>query len=351
MAQCVVIGYHELRDEEDSSAWLDNTDDVPIAVQNLLRNRIDLEGRPTLYLDVLTHLGAKRGQGLYTVAELPNLGTMYLVNYLRRRGRSVEFVNCFTYEKERLHKLLAAGPVAVAITTTFYMVSSPVIEIVQFIRTYNTETKIIVGGPLIANSCRGFDEGRLFRWFDLIGADIYVWESQGESTLNRVMGELVEGRPCDDVKNLFVRSGSTWKLTGREPEANDLNECAIDWNLFERADLGVTISTRTARSCAFKCAFCDYPERAGALTLADVATVERELELAAMGVRRVAFVDDTFNVPVQRFEQLCRMMVKRSFGIEWFSYFRCTNVRNTDVFDLMRDAGCRGVLLGHRVRR
>lgn len=111
--------------------------------------------------------------------------------------------------------------------------------------------------------------------------------------------------------------------------------------------IGRTASTRTARSCAFSCAFCDYPERAGALTLADIDTVEREMEeLAALGVNRVAFIDDTFNVPMRRFKDLCRMLVRRDFGIEWFSYFRCGHAREPEVYDLMHDSGCRGVLLG-----
>jgi p-methyltransferase len=136
-------------------------------------------------------------------------------------------------------------------------------------------------------------------------------------------------------------------MSGRRPENNDLNECAVRWPTFDPGVLGPTLSTRTARSCAFKCAFCDYPERAGGLTLADVSTVERELEdLARMGVRRVAFIDDTFNVPIRRFKELCRMMVRRDFGIEWFSYFRCGHAREPEVYELMHAAGCRGVLLG-----
>lgn len=351
MLHCLVIGYHDRDSEEDFSSWTDTLDDLPIPLRMLLRNRVNLEGRTAPYLDALTQYVPKEGDNVaghvYTVAELPNLATIYLVNYLRKRGHTVEFVNSFTYEMQKLRLLLNAGPVCVAITTTFYMVPAPVIEIVRFIREHNKETTIIVGGPLVTNSCRDFDQRRLWRFFELIGADMYVWEPQGEASLNRIVGQLAKGFGCSDIPNVFVRSGSGWSLNTRESETNDLNECAIDWREFEKADLGTTVSTRTARSCAFKCAFCDYPERAGALAVADVETVERELEmLASKGVRRVAFVDDTFNVPMGRFEQLCRMMVRRGFGIEWFSYFRCTNVRSAEIFDLMRDAGCRGVLLG-----
>ena len=40
------------------------------------------------------------------------------------------------------------------------------------------------------------------------------------------------------------------------------------------------------------------------------------------------------------------MMVRRDFGIEWFSYFRCGHAKQPWVYDLMYESGCRGVLLG-----
>jgi radical SAM PhpK family P-methyltransferase len=348
MIDCLVIGYHENEISGDElELAVTDVEELPAQLRSLRRTNIGVDGSYLPYLEGLSQLYGGPGGSLYTVAELPSLGTLYLVNYLRKRGRSADFVNSFTYERERLAAMLAEGPRSVAITTTFYMAPGPVIEIVRFIRECNSEVPIIVGGPLVDNSCRGLETDRLHRMFDRTGGDIYVWESQGESTLHGVVGAIVDGTPLANVPNVFHRDGGSWEFTGKRPEVNDLNECSVDWRGFDRDELGPTLSTRTARSCAFSCAFCDYPERAGALTLADISTVERELEaLAELGVRRVAFIDDTFNVPMRRFKDLCRMMARRDFGIEWFSYFRCGHAREPSVYDLMYDAGCRGVLLG-----
>ncbi|MDR3636624.1 MAG: PhpK family radical SAM P-methyltransferase [Isosphaeraceae bacterium] len=356
MLDCIVVGYHESdsADIDPSAGLLDNLQELPAPIRGILRSQVVLDGRLRPYLDALSYLHhrPRRRSGdtvgsVYSVAEVPNLGTLYLVNYLRKQGRSADFVNSFTFERGKLEGLLARDPLAVAITTTFYMFPAPVMEIVRFIRERNTTAKIIVGGPLIDNYCRRLDKEGLQRAFDRIGADLYVWDAQGEATLGRVVAALNGRRPLGDIPNLFSKSDSSWALAARSPESNDLNECAVDWKSFDRFELGLTVSTRTARSCAFKCAFCDYPTRAGALAFADIATVEQELEaLANLGVRRVAFIDDTFNVPVRRFKELCRMMVQRDFGIEWFSYFRCGEAQDESIYDLMRDAGCRGVLLG-----
>jgi p-methyltransferase len=348
---CVVVGFNELDVERDEvGVLLGQLDvaDVPATLHNVLRTQLAVEGRFHSYLEALSYVRRIPGDApLYTVAELPSLGTLYLVNYLRKHGHHAEYVNSFTHERSRLINLLGAGPVSVAITTTFYMMPAPVIDIVEFVRRHNPSVPIIVGGPLVDNYCRAMGREKLGRVFDRMGANYYVWDAQGEATLAALVAALAEGRPVDRVPNTFTREGGSWSMHAREPENNDLDKCAIDWRQFSRDELGSTVSTRTARSCAFKCAFCDYPERAGPLTVAKPATVEQELEsLADLGVRRVAFIDDTFNVPVRRFEELCRMMLRRGFGLEWFSYFRCGNARDPALYDLMRDSGCRGVLLG-----
>ena len=352
MNDCVIIGYHETElSADEPSLVVEDEGDLPVPVRNLRRSQLSIDGGFQSYLDALAYV-RRDGQAescAYTVAELPSLGTVYLANYLRSHGHSADFVNSFTFEQDRLAELLGDGPRSVAITTTFYMVPAPVIDIVRFVRERAPGVPIIVGGPLVDNNCRAHehDVEHLQRFFDRVGADIYVWESQGEAALEAVVAALKAGGDATGIPNVFTRSGRAWTMSGRRPENNDLDECVVRWASFDPEVLGPTLSTRTARSCAFKCAFCDYPERAGGLTLASVDTVERELEeLARMGVRRVAFIDDTFNVPTRRFKELCRMMVRRDFGIEWFSYFRCGHAREPEVYDLMHAAGCRGVLLG-----
>ncbi|MEU8663787.1 radical SAM protein, partial [Actinoplanes philippinensis] len=178
-------------------------------------------------------------------------------------------------------------------------------------------------------------------------ADSYVRESQGEWTLGQLCQAIAAGAALDEVPNLLLEDDTGWHPTRRRPEANNLDECAIDWSGFSPREIGPTAQMRTARSCAFKCSFCDYPQRAGALTTASIETVRGELrQLAAMGVRNVVFVDDTFNVPPKRFKELCRMMIEEDLGLSWYSYFRCSNARDVETFDLARDSGCAGVFLG-----
>src|SRR5262249_619065 len=236
-----------------------------------------------------------------------NLAVCYLKSFLRKRHLNVEIVNFFTYEKEQFKDILAQSPRAVAITTTYYVDPTPIIDIVQFMCEHgNPETKIIVGGPHIFNNAFNnvLKEDAITQdyIFGRMRADIYIPDSQGEPIL--------------------------------------------DWNHFARDFVAPVNYMRTARSCPFSCAFCNFPAFAGDHKFASIDAIETELQLLkAMGVEYMIFVDDTFNVPLPRFKRLCRMMIKNKFDFKWVSFFRCSNA-DDEAFALMAESGCIAVYLG-----
>src|SRR6185436_13268627 len=89
-----------------------------------------------------------------------------------------------------------------------------------------------------------------------IGADIYVISSQGEQTLAQIVQCLKSDGNLRDVPNIAYTNGRSLEITELLLENNSLDENAIDWCNFGDIDLGPTLQTRTARSCAFSCSFC-----------------------------------------------------------------------------------------------
>ncbi|HYP40112.1 MAG TPA: PhpK family radical SAM P-methyltransferase, partial [Chloroflexia bacterium] len=351
---CLVIGYNEMpitqyepllrKYGEDSEAYRD-----------LRFSFVDLEGEKLNYVDLMNRafqLG-RRDQGPvapgdeFKSGDIPNLAAVYLTNYLRKKSFSAKYINLFQYEKERLAQYLAEDPLCVAITTTFYVLNLPVIEMIEFIRECNSKVKIMVGGPLVANHHRRYPPEELLVALEELGADIYVIESQGEWTLSQIVGCLKNGGDLGSVPNIVYNDGRQMRMTETRHENNSLDEDAIDWEGFSGEDLGPTLQTRTARSCAFSCAFCAYPMRAGTLTLASLDTIKRELDSMRNvgGVKNVVFIDDTFNVPLKRFKEICRLMIAENYGFNWFSYFRCSN-SDEEAIELMAESGCKGVFLG-----
>lgn len=369
---CVVIGYNETPFPEYEPI-LRRYGTTSEAYRDLKFSFVELEGKKLNYPDLLNHAYRKAtldadGPDVFRSGDVPNLAAIYLTNALRRKGLTTGYLNLFQYEKEKLERMLAEDPLVVAITTTFYVVNLPVNEMVEFIRAKNPRVKIVVGGPLVANHYRRFPppEQQLASLGDPaergtspvgqeltialrdLGADVYVIESQGEETLGRVVECLKTGGDLREVPNIFYTNAKgAFRQTRLEPEHNDLDENIIDWKAFAGEALGPTLQTRTARSCAFSCSFCGYPTRAGKLTLASLEAIDRELAaMKALGnVKNVVFIDDTFNVPLERFKELCRLMIERKYEFDWFSYFRCSN-SDEEAIDLMARAGCKGVFLG-----
>jgi anaerobic magnesium-protoporphyrin IX monomethyl ester cyclase len=345
---CVVIGYNE-GDFGDYQVMCERAGPGTPEYQIMRSEHLVVDDLPMPWLDAFSRI-RNRGTGRsdrYHVGEVFNLASLYLTSYLRRCGLRAEPVSLFSGERDRLAALLAERPAVVAITTTFYVNILPVCPVVEFVRELSPTSHIVIGGPLIDNlllpGLTPAVEDLLFA----MGADSYIQESQGEHSLAVLCQAVREGGDIDAVANVIHCPAEHWVRTRRRPESNDLDECSIDWAGFSPELIGVTAQLRTARSCAFKCSFCDYPTRAGALASASVETVRGELRsLSELGVRNVVFVDDTFNVPPRRFKELCRMMIEEDLSLNWYSYFRCSNARDEESFDLAARSGCAGVFLG-----
>lgn len=352
---CVVIGYNELPFDRYEGLLRQYGEDSE-AYRDLKLSFVELGGRKRLYADLMNEVTRQarhpqnggRSSEVFKSGDIPNLAAAYLTSFLQRRGYRAQYINLFHDEKERFAQMLAAGPLCVAITTTFYVLNMPVIDMVEFIRSHNPDVKIVVGGPLIANHARNYSGEEFEAALRDMGADIYVVEGQGELTLTQILECLESGGDLGKVPNILYADGGRFVKTAELSENNSLDENFIDWKMLAGGgDLGPTLQTRTARSCAFKCAFCNYPTRAGALTLANLDTLEREFAtmLESGNVRNVVFIDDTFNVPLPRFKDICRLMIKKNYRFNWFSYFRCSN-SDEETIDLMAESGCKGVFLG-----
>ena len=346
---CVVIGYNDMPVDGVLESAEASQNRSPVWSE-MLRSTARFRGERLPYMELLNaSLTEATGEPhAYHVCKLPALGVTYLTSFLRKRGRRAEAIQFYNGEKETLKALLATNPVAVAITTTFYVEPGPINDITAFVREHAPGTKVIVGGPHIFNVCESLDPASQDFVLGSIQADIFVFDSQGETTLDRVVEKLAGGATdLDDVPNLiYSLDGGKLRHTEREIEDNDMDSNVIDWSYFDPSTYAPTAQMRTARSCAFECAFCRYPAVGGSLNLNEVDVVEAQLKhLADQGVQQVVFIDDTFNVPLPRFKQLCRMMIENRFGLEYYSYFRCSN-SDQEAFDLMAEAGWKGTFLG-----
>jgi radical SAM PhpK family P-methyltransferase len=271
----------------------------------------------------------------------------YLGSYLDRRGFTFDYVNSFREHKEELAELLLTREIrTIAITTTLYVSVFPILEIMQFIKKYNREAKVIIGGPFVATQCRAMAPLSLEYLFKSIDADFYVNSSQGEAALVKLINTLKNDLPLEQVNNLYYKTDNGFVAAPVLEEDNDLSENMVNWDLFSDR-VGEFAAVRTSISCPFGCSFCGFPEHAGRYRTARVEAVEEELNRLAgiTSLKSINFIDDTFNVPPKRFKEILRIMIKNNYPFKWMSHYRC-QFADRETIQLMKESGCEGVFLG-----
>jgi radical SAM PhpK family P-methyltransferase len=337
--ECLILGHYDLgfkfHEQMQRSRGLSSGE-----YRNLRMDFITLDDQKLPFLDVLNQL---TGQRMHWT-EMTQVAPVYLASFLRQAGINAEFASFFHSGRDELNELLSQRPTVVAVTTTLYLTPLIAKEVVQFIRERAPDSYIVVGGPLIDNLSYHLEEADFRLILEEIGGDIYVQQKQGEQTLLNLLMKLRNGEDPGKVKNCYVKWQRQFVFTGAEAE---FSLAPINWSYYKQKDLGATLQTRTALSCPFRCTFCDYPVRAGKWVPQEITEVENELRQIQerSTVNNLVFIDDTFNVPADRFKEILRMMIKNQFTFRWYSYLRC-NIMDEELCDLMARSNCGGVFLG-----
>lgn len=350
MIDCFLIGHNEMRfDNYEKSVRKMGINSG--AYRDLNKNILQYNNTIYPIADLINFCGNAQNSDNkfqpFNMLETHSNAIAYLGTYLQRRGLTFDYVNSFQDDQKYLIEKLKQNQIlTIAVITTLYVSVFPILEIMALIKKYNSTAKILVGGPFVATNIRTQSAAVNDYIFESIGADIYVNSSQGEATLVKIISALKNNAPLQNINNLHLRTAHGYKSTPVLSEDNKLYENTVDWSLF--ADrVNEHVAVRTAISCPYKCAFCGFPEHAGAYQTTEVSPIIEELDslVKIQSLKSVHFVDDTFNIPKDRFKELLRQMVKKKYGFKWHSYYRC-QFADDETMDLMRESGCEGVFLG-----
>ena len=349
---CLILGYYETSFVDYVQRVRAKGEQWGGGYRGLNLTFVDFEGQPYRSMDFLNRFyfeGRERIRAPFHNTDFIWPTIFYLGTYLSRRGFTFDYVNAVHLNADLLREKLENDDIlTVAITTTLYVWHQPIVELIAFIRYYNPRAKIVVGGPFMAAMNDLVEAAALQEELRAIGADFYVLSNEGEETLANLLRACTTGGGLDQVANLaYRRPDGSYAFTPSSAEYSALDENMVDYSLFPRDQVGQFVTIRTAKSCPFRCAFCNFPQRGGAYTYLPVELVEKELDaLKEIGtVTTLTFVDDTLNVPKQRFRDILRLMIRKKYGFRWNSFYRCDQGDN-DTIELMAEAGCEGVFLG-----
>jgi anaerobic magnesium-protoporphyrin IX monomethyl ester cyclase len=181
---------------------------------------------------------------------------------------------------------------------------------------------------------------------------------EGEYAFRELAQRLVEGKPYDDVQNLWMRRGDTVIRNPLRPLIENLDELPFpDRELFGfdkimRANDG-WVDMMSGRGCPYQCSYCCNPglqSRYKGLgryvrfrSVLHVLAEIRELQ-ARYPVKTVNFQDDTFTLDEKWTLEFCE-----AYGKEFaFPFWINTRVERLSepVVEALARAGCRGVRIG-----
>jgi anaerobic magnesium-protoporphyrin IX monomethyl ester cyclase len=279
--------------------------------------------------------------------KLPSLAGIILVDYLKKNDFKVKLVNNMVGEQENLKNLLMSNPLVVVLSTTFVLKMRDLSKMVDMVRGYNKNVPIIVGGKFIHNQKEIYGIKKAMEELRDIDAQYFIFSNQGEDSLAKLIKNLYANSTLDDIPNLgyFDKEGNMIYNDIENSELN-INENVIDFNNSLKDYIHDSVIMRTSNGCPFKCAFCTYPATAGKYILIDIQNIRKQLhQLHNLGVKNIYFIDDTFNVPMNRFESILDMMIEEKFEFNWYSFLRAQYV-NEEIVEKMKKSGCKGVFLG-----
>lgn len=268
----------------------------------------------------------------------------YLISILGAQGYDARHG---TYTDQQILESLARQihPRFVLVSTSLMGSIEIVAKVCRLVRALWPDALVLVGGLILIELYLSHERKLFVDVLKRLDADACIVSAGAEAELLRLLKTDPGCWPLQVPPTVWIRQGPCFAPgRGATLPPNSIDR-GVRWSRLEPNGTYPVVHLRTARSCAFKCAFCSYPANQGPLTLRDLDAFDAELdELEALGtVRSLIFTDDTFNVPVSRFREICRRLTRRSFS--WYSFFR-PQYCDHQLALLMKDAGCKGVFLG-----
>ena len=215
----------------------------------------------------------------------------------------------------------------------------------RYIKNHN---KCLIGvGGMELNSMKLF---RKFRLMDLL------FLGAGEESLYHVIKKLKKGLSAEiDHPNVIDLRQN--KLKDKKPSIGYQLECPdfddlpmklYRWSphqLFRKKECDMLLLPYSSSiGCPYNCAFCTESMRKLKVKPVDEVIADLEFLSKKYDSRHFFFMDNTFNISLNRAKNLCAKM-KDKLDIGWSASVTFTNI-DVDCLRLMKEAGCRRLIFG-----
>jgi radical SAM superfamily enzyme YgiQ (UPF0313 family) len=272
------------------------------------------------------------GAHIYSRTALPRLGTILLSTILKERGYNakafIEDISEPDWKELEKADLIGISSITSTAPRAFKLAS----------RFRSKGIPIVMGGV----------HSTFLPEESLEYAD-YVVRGEGEETIVELIEHLESGTSLKDIRGLSYREGDAFIHNPERPLLKDLDAAPIpDLSVVHNWKRKPTIPLATSRGCPFGCRFCSVIQMFGRkYRFKSVDRIIEEIKsVASRKVNHIFFIDDNFAANKKQTKVLLKRMIAENIRIEWSAQVRTEVTRDTELIDLMVQAGCFGVFVG-----
>jgi radical SAM superfamily enzyme YgiQ (UPF0313 family) len=180
-----------------------------------------------------------------------------------------------------------------------------------------------------------------------LGADFGVC-GEGERTFPALLNRIENGLDLEGLSGVYAPGCRPSVPRATVDDLDDLP--LVDGELWAASDLDepdVWVPVQTRRGCPYRCTYCSTPRiEGGVMRLRSPRRVVEQIRhMADGGVRRLQFVDNTFNIPPPYALDLCREIQALEAGLKWMCILYPHGI-DEPLVRAMSNAGCAMASLG-----
>ena len=284
----------------------------------------------------------------YSIWNMPTLNGIGACNSLIENDINCKVINNFDSEEAALYDWCASkeNPV-VGISTTFILTWNEIGRILKKIKVNVPNATFVLGGPFIQDNYTLSGVEFFKKPLKKFGIDYAFLGKDSEKEIVELFKFL--NKEIDDISKvnnlLYLDDNQDVQATNLvETKANIVisnNTLNYFSDILQKDKI---VQIRTTTGCPFKCAFCNYPELAKGFFKGELGAVRSTFDcLTKQGVEQIIFVDDTFNVPLKRFEAIVELLTEYNF--KWYAFLRAQYIDDR-IAAKMKASGCDGAYLG-----
>lgn len=311
------------------------------------RSHLDLMNK-ALYDKYLCDATCDEQRGMFNLWNMPALNAFLAVNPLIDAGYDCMVINNFDAESDILFKnAREMRPPIIGISTTFILQWAEVGRIAKAIRSSVPDAIIIIGGAFTNSQYLEKGPAAFERPLRKYGISYALFAFNSEMDLLSLMNVLKnKGGRLEDVNNLvYFKEDGVFEITQIKWNEPVLNREVPFSRIMDTSVAVKTVQVRTASGCPFRCGFCSYPVTSGGYHKSSLDLIRLQLDEVnrVRDVEAVVFIDDTMNIPEQRFRQIVSLL--KEYDLRWYSFYRVQYADEALARDL-RESGCDGLYLG-----